>query len=79
MRNVARSGSSMTAVSRLARTAATFALSPYALTETAACAFVQYADSFAFETNAAINSRSPTDHAEGPRIASCIICCIAAP
>jgi hypothetical protein len=25
---------------------------------------------FTFETNAAISSRSPTDHAEGPRIAS---------
>ena len=31
---------------------------------------MQNAHSFTVETNAAISSRSPTDHAEGPRIAS---------
>ena len=60
----------MSAVSRSDSAAATFEPSRYAAAETAVCALMQNSHSFAFETNAAINSRSPTDHAEGPRIAS---------
>ena len=36
------------------------------------CAFVHHSHPFVFATSAAISSRSPTDHAEGPRIASCV-------
>ena len=69
-RDAARRGSSMVAPSRLVSTAVTFLSSRYALAATAAWAFVQILHSFTFDTKAAINSRSPTDHGEGPRIAS---------
>jgi len=60
----------MAAVSRSERVAATLASSRNAFAGTAACAFVQDSHAFIFDTRAAINSRSPTDQAEGPRIAS---------
>src|SRR5262249_33805907 len=79
IRNVARNGASMFAVSGSESTSETLALSRYALAATAACAFVQNSHAFTFETKAAISSRSPTDHAEGPRIASWTTFCIGAP
>src|SRR5262245_2529976 len=79
MRSVARSGSSMGAASRPASTAETLASSRYALAATAACALVQYSQALTLDTNAAISSRSPTDHPEGPRIASCVIFCSTPP
>ena len=38
--------------------------------DVAECAATQNGASLAWETKAAINSRSPTDHSDGPRIAS---------
>src|SRR5262245_5409364 len=68
VRSVARSGSSMAAVSSSESAANTFAASRYALSATAACAFVHQPHSFVCAMNAAMSSRSPTDHVEGPRI-----------
>jgi len=79
MRSVARSGSSMGAVSRSESAAETFAPSRYAPSATAACAFAHHSHSFVFATYAAISSRSATDHAEGPRIASWVTRCIGMP
>ena len=79
IRSVARSGSSIAAVWRSERAAATLASSRYAFAATAACAFVQNSHSFIFDTTAAISSRSPTDHAEDPRITSWVTLCIGLP
>jgi AcrR family transcriptional regulator len=51
----------------------------YARCATAACAFVQNSHWLVFATNAAINSRSPTDQVEGPRIASWVTADIGPP
>jgi hypothetical protein len=70
IRNGVRSGSSIGAVSRLASTAETLVSSCYARAATPACVFVHTSHSLVFDTQAPNSSRSPTDHVEGPRIAS---------
>jgi hypothetical protein len=49
------------------------------MAEAAVCALMQNSHSFTFETNAAINSRFPSDHAEGPRSAWWVSAFVCAP
>lgn len=66
---VARSFSLMGALRQSSRTNLVIS-SPRAFDATAPWACVQNEQEFFLDTNAAINSRSPTDHSDGPRITS---------
>ena len=66
---MARSAAEMGAVARSASTASTTS-SPRTFDATAPWALVQNSHALVRETNAAISSRSPTDHSDGPRMTS---------